>query len=214
MTDRISNGVFNDGRTNIAAGMTAFVAALACFAVVPLAALAHNDMEIAPLQLALATGGSFALGAAAQKILRRVQSVRATRTVMLVLAAWAVGGLSSMNFSHQIITMQCVVCVIGAALFAMSLESLSTRAAAAIGVAGIAVAQVAMPAIFRVFTAKDWDSDASWRVPMIGLSFLVLLIACVQYGLTRPATETADVSEPARAEAPDEYPAAVLPAMS
>ena len=194
----------SDARAQLAARTAAFALGLAGTAIVPLAPLAGEDLDLPLPLLAVVLAAAIGVGALAG---RTLVAGRNANVALMVLTAWAVAAAAALTWPHEFLLTLGASGVLTGLLLAPRtavhssdgglMPAMSIRAA----VIGAAAAFGIMPALFTGMIELGMGTVGAWRIPIFAAGALLTLAAGLYYGLTRPARAAATRGSEAEDEA-------------
>jgi len=214
----------NNSKTEmLASWIGSFACAFACFAALPMGLKAGWELSLTPAGMAGVLAGAWSLGIAAggyaSLFWKRLLTPRG-RAAMLVAAAWAAGGLASVDTGAAFLVLLGVVGVISAAMFASQFRPRATVQGVVVATvwafAGVFAALGLVPSAYDVLANTMMGPIGAWRMALVAPAALLVVAAVAAYQLTRvrPVIETSvetteqSVEAPERASIPPEMAAA------
>jgi hypothetical protein len=183
----------------LAGWIASFATAFACFAAMPIGLRAGWELSLTPAALACVLAGSWSLGIAAggyaSLFWKRLLTPKG-RAMMLVAAAWAAGGLASVDRGSAYLVLFGVVGMISAAMFASQFRPRATVQGVVVAtvwaLAGVCAALGLIPAAYDVLANTMMGPVGAWRMALVAPAALLVVAAVAAYQLTRvrPMAET------------------------
>jgi MFS family permease len=195
----------NDGSNHNetrADAIATFACAFACMAALPMGLRAGWELDLTPMALACVLGGGWSLGIAAggyaSLFWKRLHTPRG-RAAMLVVAAWAVGGLCSAGEGSSFLVLLGMLALVSAALFASQFRpraaTLTVLLASGWAIAGAAAALLILPVLFQALLLQ-LGTYGAWRMALVLPAAVLIAAAAAGYELTRgPEVENTHVDE-------------------
>ncbi len=202
----------------LAAWIASFAGAFTCFAAMPMGLSAGAELGLTPTSLACVLAGSWSLGIAAggyaSLFWKRLLTPKG-RAAMLIAAAWAAGGLASVDSGGAFLALLGVIGMISAATFASQFRPRATTPAVVVAtvwaLAGVIAALGLVPPLYETLARTRMGTVGAWRIALFVPPILLVVAAVAGYTLARVRSAAVETTV-ASTDSIDEPQTSAIPA--